>query len=430
LIAAQAASIVVTVLTLVTALVTIRYASGKAAEANEVSDELMLVYRLTEHATRFAAASRRAVLTNDSLDRARAKELRLELDRARVQLGASARFDPAEVSVLGAAVDSYLSVLTREVAEPGIEGAELRDQLARLEAELAMRRDAIDRAADSLIVHQRNSFAESRVRSERLTSRARWTLVFISGISILLGVGVVVVVMRELGRHSKQARAAAEIARRIGDSRRELVAASHDLRAPLKSIIATASSLEQSRELDEIASAARDVDQLLEELFDLSRVQLGAVSLRYESCNAETLVERAVQALLPEATARAIRLRADARISDSVHADGERIRQVLATLIATALKAARPGGEILLTAASAESSVRFAVVDVGAPGLPDFVATMFPRHSARNEASSGMGMYICKRIVEAHGGRMGIELAAGRGNTYWFTLPTGPRHLR
>ena len=438
LIAAQTVSVLLIVVTVATAVVALHFATDNADDAIELADDVALARRLTSEAQHFAATGRRYILTSDPLDRKRTIELEGELDRTREQLAARGTHAEAEIAAVETALNAYVSTMAWALTEAGADPEELRERLVRLEAELAMKRRSLDVGLEAFVRHQRGGFAASHERSHRFAGRATRMLLVISALSIVLSVGLAIAVMRQHARQIRRIRAASEIAKRASDSRQELLASSHDLRTPLQAITATAASLEKLKPrdaaelqaLDEISTAATRVDQLLEALFDVSRIQTAAVSLRREQSDAESLVERAIQPFHARAKERAIRLRSEARSSTSVYADRERIGHVLTTLIGTALKPARPGAEIIVSAAPAEDVVRFAVVDSGTGALPEPLSQMFGRHTQFGTEAPDLGLYVCKRLVEAHGGRLGVEVEPGRGNTYWFTLPTEPRLLR
>jgi signal transduction histidine kinase len=108
-----------------------------------------------------------------------------------------------------------------------------------------------------------------------------------------------------------------------------------------------------------------------------------------------------------------------------VLADRERVQQVLSNLLGNAMKATAPGGRIVLGARAEKGCVRFWVEDTG-KGIP---AEHLPRlfdwlwQAKDSKEGAGLGLYITKGIVEAHGGRIQVESEPGRGSTFTFTLP-------
>ncbi len=121
-----------------------------------------------------------------------------------------------------------------------------------------------------------------------------------------------------------------------------------------------------------------------------------------------------------------------------MQADGERVQQVLHNLLGNALRHTPAGGTITLTAAApAEGAgptglVRITVADTG-PGIaPADLAYVFERFwradrgRARAQGGSGLGLAIARQLVEAQGGRIGVESTLGTGSRFWFTLPAAP----
>jgi signal transduction histidine kinase len=138
-------------------------------------------------------------------------------------------------------------------------------------------------------------------------------------------------------------------------------------------------------------------------------------SLRRELYDAATFVDRALRDHRDAAIERGVRLRYDAQLAVVVFADRERIRHVLDSLLRMAIETARPGAELVVRVATADASVRFAITEAG-PGTS-------------NAPPDDHTLQPCTRIVEAHGGRLGVQ-ASAISRTYWFTLPSEPALLR
>jgi signal transduction histidine kinase len=109
-----------------------------------------------------------------------------------------------------------------------------------------------------------------------------------------------------------------------------------------------------------------------------------------------------------------------------VTADRERVVQVLSNLIANALRFTPRGGRIAMTAEHDGPRVRFEVSDTG-PGIAeDQIPRLFERYwqgRSPHRGSLGLGLYICKQLVAAHGGDIGVRSRLGDGSTFWFTVP-------
>jgi two-component system, chemotaxis family, sensor kinase Cph1 len=209
---------------------------------------------------------------------------------------------------------------------------------------------------------------------------------------------------------------------------------SHDLRNPLNVIQAQAALLlPNSGASDEHAAAIdriqRSVDQmtaLIHDLLDLAKIEAGRFVLRRAAENVGEIVDETLSSLRPLAQAKRIAMTGDA-IDLTVFADRERIIQVLSNLVGNAIKFTPEGGAIRVRAERRGEQVLFTVSDNG-PGIaPDDIPRLFDRYSqGKRKASAegaGLGLYIVRGIVEAHGGRVWAEVPPEGGATLKFELP-------
>jgi chemotaxis family two-component system sensor kinase Cph1 len=222
-------------------------------------------------------------------------------------------------------------------------------------------------------------------------------------------------------------------------ARDDLVAVvSHDLRNPLGVIQMQAAILQQtgssgneefSRRLhtcaDHIQRAVRQMNILIRDLLDLAKLEAGRFTLQRSVCHMNDLIEQALLILRPLAEAKRITLTADLRAA-AVHVDPDRIFQVLSNLIGNAIKFTPARGNISVRAETIDTDIRVTVLDTG-PGIPpDQLANIFDRYwQARrgDQEGSGLGLFIAKGIVEAHGGRIWAEVQPATGAVIVFTLP-------
>jgi signal transduction histidine kinase len=113
-------------------------------------------------------------------------------------------------------------------------------------------------------------------------------------------------------------------------------------------------------------------------------------------------------------------------VDRQVLADPERIQLVLGNLVQNALRHTPSGGHVELRAAPEADALRFQVSDTG-PGIAaEHLPRLFERFSrvpGGIPGGAGLGLFICKEIVEAHGGKVGVESEVGHGSIFWFTLP-------
>ena len=212
---------------------------------------------------------------------------------------------------------------------------------------------------------------------------------------------------------------------------------SHDLRDPLSAIGMCVTGLEHGVQSDpaeqaELLSSIRhSVDWaqgLIADLLDIASIESGKLSFEPRPIDPVIVVARAAHLFDPAAREKSVSLTAIAPDElPAVMADERRTLQVLSNLVSNALKHARPGGHIRVTAQPVDREVVFAVEDDG-PGIPaDEVPKLFDRfwHARRGteQAGTGLGLAIAKGIVEAHGGNIWVETAVGSGSQFKFTLP-------
>jgi signal transduction histidine kinase len=210
---------------------------------------------------------------------------------------------------------------------------------------------------------------------------------------------------------------------------------SHDLRNPLATVQLAATMLlsraepraPERRQLEMIARSCRRMEKLIDDLLAASSIQAGrlAVTLRPEP--AARLVTEALELQRGAAEERRLRLVWSGGLEGVViPCDRDRVLQVFANLIGNAIKFCRPGDAITLSGERTDGAVRFTIADTG-PGVPGEAAPHLfepywsaPEHARRG---SGLGLYISRGIVEAHGGRIWVEDAPGGGASFSFTLP-------
>ena len=214
---------------------------------------------------------------------------------------------------------------------------------------------------------------------------------------------------------------------------------SHELRAPLTSVKgSTASVLGASPAPDpaEMLQFFRIIDQqadhmrtLIADLLDVGRIEAGTLSVAPELVDVADLVERARNTFLGSGARHAIRIDLPADLP-RVLADPQRIVQVLNNLVSNASRHSPPASPIGVAAVRDGPHVAISVTDEGSGVPPDLLPRLFPKHVEDGEeqreasAASGLGLTICRGLVEAHGGRIWAErLGAERGTRFTFTIP-------
>ena len=214
---------------------------------------------------------------------------------------------------------------------------------------------------------------------------------------------------------------------------------SHDLRNPLNAIAMCAAALrgpaphggagpDAATLAGTIEESAAWAQRLIRDLLDVAAMEAGQLSVERRPEDPAAIVRRTHATFAARADAAGIALHVEARPGlPPVHADAERVLQVLANLVANALKFTEAGGDVAVRAEPAGREVEFSVADTGAgiPGehLPHlFDLYWHARRDARSRGS-GYGLAIARGIVLAHGGRVWVESTLGAGSTFRFTIP-------
>ncbi len=241
----------------------------------------------------------------------------------------------------------------------------------------------------------------------------------------------------ELGAATAQAEAASEEAERASRAKSEFLSSmSHELRTPLNAILGFAQLLQledldrdHSESVEQIVRAGQHLLQLIDELLDVARIEQGSVLLSIEPVRLDDVVSGALEFVLPMAVSAGIGVFVDtSQFERHALADNQRLKQVLMNLVSNAVKYNRPDGTVSVSCEPTSTGrLRVAVADTG-PGIsPERMQRLFlpfERLGAERSAveGTGIGLSICKRLVELMGGEIGAESEVGRGSTFWVEL--------
>ncbi len=229
--------------------------------------------------------------------------------------------------------------------------------------------------------------------------------------------------------------------RRSEESRKALLAvASHEIRTPLTSIRGFAEALRDGvvpteekrlRYYEIIATESARLAQLVDDLFDVARLEAGQAELQLQEISVGSwLAEFAEGFLHPDGVPLALQMAPEAAQS-RFYGDRSRLHQVLNNLVANAVRFSPPGEPVRLEAAVEADELEVRVIDRG-PGLaPEEASRVFRRFyqgagNGQGHKGAGLGLAIVKSLVEAHGGTVGVISQPGAGATFWFRLK---RHL-
>jgi signal transduction histidine kinase len=183
--------------------------------------------------------------------------------------------------------------------------------------------------------------------------------------------------------------------------------------------------------LDRVERQANVQNQRIKDLLDSSRIQLSQLDLQKERANLITIVHKTMEDLQSASPARRIQLIEPAEESISVLVDAERIGQVINNYVTNALKYSPEDRPVEAQMEKRGSMVRFSVRDQG-PGLSPseqvhiwerFYQVEGIKRQRGFTAGMGLGLYICRAIIEQHQGEVGVESIKDEGSAFWFTLP-------
>jgi heavy metal sensor kinase len=212
--------------------------------------------------------------------------------------------------------------------------------------------------------------------------------------------------------------------------------ASHELRTPLAVVRGQAElALSRPRSVEEYQSALESclrasvrIGALVDGLLKLARADAGKLDVAREPLDLRRLVEEAIAPLATLAETSGIRVESDLR-PITVMGDDGRLTQVVTNLVSNAIQYNRPGGSVHVSLNAKDGWAELAVEDtgVGIPSedCPHLFERFYRVDKARSRASGGqgLGLAICKSVVEAHSGKIGFTTEPGKGSTFWVRLP-------
>lgn len=215
---------------------------------------------------------------------------------------------------------------------------------------------------------------------------------------------------------------------------------SHELRTPLTSLQMTLSLLLNGNygpisETAEQRVKSADVGvtrliMLVSDLLDIEKMEAGKLQMRKSDTDLVEVIERSVETMSGFASQQGVQLQDKSiGMSAAVHADPDRLLQVVVNLLSNAIKYSEEGGQIEVELANNGEQAELRVVDHGAGIPPEFEETLFKKYeqakAAKNKKmrSTGLGLAISKAIIEQHDGVIGFSRTEGGGSTFWFRLP-------
>jgi signal transduction histidine kinase len=205
---------------------------------------------------------------------------------------------------------------------------------------------------------------------------------------------------------------------------------SHDLRTPLTAMKGLLVNLIDDSERDEQPSleiAESETDRLIRlvnQLLDFSRWQGGELELNRSPVDLAAIASSAITLSEGRASHRNIALSTEIPPKmPPISADADRLQRVILNLLDNAIKYTPGGGQVTLAVTQREGEIEVSVEDTGRGMSDEERERAFEPYYRGEGGGAGLGLTIARAIVEAHGGRMGIESSAGQGSRVWFTLP-------
>jgi PAS domain S-box-containing protein len=238
-------------------------------------------------------------------------------------------------------------------------------------------------------------------------------------------------------RREQAARREAEEANRLKDE--FLATVSHELRTPLTAILGWSHMLASgdfdaqytSRAIETIYRNAKAQAQLVEDILDVSRIITGKLRINAGPISVSPVIQTVIESLRPSVEAKNIRLHTAFDFEPrTIHADADRLQQVVWNLLSNAVKFTPEGGRINVALETGEAETRIVVSDTGKGIEPEFLPYVFDRFrqadgsTTRRHGGLGLGLAIVRHIVELHGGSVEVKSdGEGKGTTFIVHLP-------
>ena len=331
---------------------------------------------------------------------------------------------PELVARIADVAESLSDVATRVAGERELADISMLEERAILDRLLDREREGSDLAVDFERRERRRLLSAARYRTDERLARERHDT-------------------DEAVKHSFELLNREQNAREHAEdrilTRDELLAiVSHDLRSPLDVIVINAALIAGNAPAGEmrtrylkwarnIERSAGAMDRLLSDLLDVARFDGGEFRITPREHDAVLLVKECLETFAPLASHHGLRLDVDLPEAPVPACyDHDRVAQVLSNLVRNAIQFTTSGGSILIALTAVDDGCRIAISDTGR-GIPEAQLTRiferFHRVNVADRQGLGLGLYISKRIVDAHHGKIWVESQVGRGSTFYVQLP-------
>jgi signal transduction histidine kinase len=403
--------------------------------ARQYTEEVVNAERLRSAQDAQAAAGRGYLITRHAEFLQRLQEAEDAFDQVLAALRSRihSEEDSALLDAVAQTSAEYRRAGHRVLAEKG--GSATAEEIPRqFERDVVPRRAEVTHAIDEFVVHKEKLLSTGYDEQRSLTRRAIATSAAVLSAAVLACAMFAWMMSRDLASAYRREQEAVRSAERALAARQELLGiVAHDLRSPLSAIAMKAGLLRRRaddenvrKQAESIGNVAMRMDLLIKSLLDAASIELGKLSVSRAPCDVDEVVHEAMDTLGSLATPKSIHL--DVRASEAVTvvlADRQRLLQVLTNLVGNAIKFALEGGDVTIATERIGAEIRFSVSDTG-PGIASedlpHVFDRFWKAERGGRKGSGLGLYIAKGIVEAHGGRIWVDSQLGQGAKFYFTL--------
>jgi signal transduction histidine kinase len=396
-----------------------------------VVDDLEALHDVRLDAEQLVAVGRGYLLTGEDGDHKHFAELQRSLDASLEALRKRERPElAAKIAIVEVAARNYAQILVAAV-ESRQPGASIAKTAQVVEEEIAPKRAVLQDAVDDLTDLEQSDLSRASMHSGRVVRAVGITTLVGCLVGVTIGIALAIIIARRLSDEYRRQEREARAAEAAAWSRKELLdVVSHDLRSPLNAIVLGLELVKEdadARTVSLISHSAQSMQRLVNDLLDASRAELAQLELHLRPVEPQAIIDRTREQFDGLAAAAGIRLETTCTADGSLACDRERVGQILSNLVGNAIKFTKAGDNVAVAATASDGRVRFAVSDHG-PGVPaDEQQRMFEAYSQGSKTSHrggiGLGLYICKKLVEAHGGRIGVTSGSGQGSTFWFELP-------
>ncbi len=216
--------------------------------------------------------------------------------------------------------------------------------------------------------------------------------------------------------------------------------AAHDLRSPANTIkyqiymwkdgYLGEFSDKQKNSMDVIERNCDRMKKMIDDLLDLSAIESGEIKIEKKETDLKQLIQDYYKNNMHKSREKSISLTLDIEKKiPPVYIDSERILQVLENYVSNAIKYSHPDTEVIISGKKTAEKIVVAVQDQGQGISKENQKNLFKKFGKAGvkptgkEKSTGLGLYICKKIIEKHQGQVGVKSKVGKGSTFWFTLP-------